>query len=60
MGTASALKKDMGMKNRQRRVGGMEVSLLADDIILYTKDLKDPTRKYLQLITRTNKVAGYH
>ena len=34
-------------------------SLFADDIILYTENLKDPTRKLLVLINEFGKVAGY-
>ena len=33
--------------------------LFADDIILYTEDPKDTTRKLLELIIESDKVAGY-
>ena len=50
---------------RKKEVKGIqtenEVKLLlfADDIILYTEDPKDTTRKLLELITEFDKVAGY-
>ena len=43
------------------QIGKEEVkfSLSADDMILYTENLKDATRKLLKLITEFSKVAGY-
>ena len=40
---------------------GKEVKLLllANDMILYTEDPKDATRKLLELINEFGKVAGY-
>ena len=37
----------------------LELSLFADDMILYIEDPKDATRKLLELIKEFNKVAGY-
>ena len=37
----------------------MKLSLFADDMILYIENLKDATRKVLELITEFGKVAGY-
>ena len=37
----------------------VKLSLLADDIILYTENPKDSTRKLLELINKYSKVAGY-
>ena len=37
----------------------MKLSLLADDMILYTENPKDSTRKLQELINEYNKVAGY-
>ena len=34
-------------------------SLLADDMIFYIENLKDSTRKLLELISEYSKVAGY-
>ena len=35
------------------------MSLSADDMILYTENLKDATRKLLELITEFSKIARY-
>ena len=37
----------------------VNLSLFADDIILYIENPKDSTRKLLELINEYNKVAGY-
>ena len=37
----------------------VKLSLFADDMILYTENPKDSTRKLLQLINEYSKVAGY-
>ena len=37
----------------------MKLSLSADDMILYTENPKDSTRKLLELINEYSKVAGY-
>ena len=37
----------------------VKLSLFADDMILYTENPKDPTRKLLELINEYSKVAGY-
>ena len=37
----------------------LKLSLLADDMILYTENPKDSTRKLQELINEYNKVAGY-
>ena len=36
------------------------MSLFADDMILYTENSKDATRKLLKLINEFGKVAGYN
>ena len=36
-----------------------KLSLFADDMILYTENTKDATRKLLELINEFGKVAGY-
>ena len=36
-----------------------KVSLFADDIILYIENPKDTTRKFLELINKFSKFAGY-
>ena len=37
----------------------VKLSLFADDMILYIKNLKDSIRKLLELISEFSKVAGY-
>ena len=37
----------------------VKLSLFADDMILYIENLKDSTRKLLELINEYSKVAGY-
>ena len=37
----------------------VKLSLFADDMILYTENPKDATRKRLELINEFGKVAGY-
>ena len=37
----------------------VKLSLFADDMILYTENPKDSTRKLLELINEYSKVAGY-
>ena len=37
----------------------MQLTLFADDIILYIENPKDATRKLLELLSEFGKVAGY-
>ena len=55
---ATAIRAEKEVKGIQT---GKEVklSLFADDIILYTENPKDSTRKLLELINEYSKVAGY-
>ena len=48
-------------RNKGIRIGKEEVklSLFADDMIPYTENPKDSTRKLLELINEYNKIAGY-
>ena len=48
-------------KKERIQIGKEEVklSLFADDMILYTENPKDSTRKLLELINEYSKVAGY-
>ena len=43
------------------KIGKEEVkhSLFADDMIVYIENPKDSTRKFLELISKYSKVAGY-
>ena len=54
-----AIREEKEIKGIQIRKEDVKLSLLADDIILYTEDPKDTTRKLLELIIESDKVAGY-
>ena len=45
-------------KGIQVRKGEVKLSLFADDMILYTENPTDTTRKLLELINENSKVAG--
>ena len=49
-------KRILDWKGSKRKV---KLSLLADDMILYTENPKDTTGKLLELISEFGKVAGY-
>ena len=53
------MRQDKEIKGIQIRKEDLKLSLLADDMILYTEDPKDATRKLLEFIKEFNKVAGY-
>ena len=55
---ATAIREEKEIKGIQ--IGKeVKLSLFADDMILYIENLKDSTRKLLQLINDYSKVAGY-
>ena len=54
---ATAIRAEKEIKGIQ--IGKEEVKLTANDIILYTENPKDSTRKLLELINEYSKVAGY-
>ena len=55
---ATAIREEKGIKGI--RVGKeVKLSLFADDIILYIENLKDTTRKLVELINEYRKVTGY-
>ena len=56
---ATAIREEKVVKGIQIGKEEVKLSLFADDTILYIKDLKDSTRKLLELINEYNKVAGY-
>ena len=47
------------IKGIQIRKEEVNLSLFADDMILYIENPKDSTRKLLELISEFSKVAGY-
>ena len=53
-------------KKKKKEIKGIQIgneevklSLLADNMILYTENPKDATKKLLELINEFSKVAGY-
>ena len=48
-------------RNKRHQIGKEEVklSLLADDMILYIENLKDSTKKLLEVIDDFSRVTGY-
>ena len=56
---ASAIRKGKGIKRIQIGKEEVKPSLFIDNIILYTENPKDTTRKLLELISEYSKVAGY-
>ena len=56
MATAFRVEKEIkGIQIRKE----VKLSLFADDMILYIENLKDSTRKLLELINEYSKVSGY-
>ena len=55
---ATVIREEKEIKGIQI-VKEVELSLFTDDMILYTENPKDSTRKLLELINEYNKVAGY-
>ena len=56
---ATAIRAEKEVKGIQIGKEEVKLSLLADDMILYTENSKDSTRKLLELIDEYSKVAGY-
>ena len=56
---ASAIRQEKNIKDFQIGKEEVELSLFADDMILYIENPKDTTRKLLELISENSKVAGY-
>ena len=56
---AIAIKEEKEIKGKQIGKEEVKLSLLADDMILYTENPKDSIRKLLELISEFSKVAGY-
>ena len=55
----TAIQEGKEIKGIQIRKEEVKLSLFADDVILYIENLKDATRKLLELINESGKVAGY-
>ena len=56
---AIAIREEKEIKGIQIQKEEVELSLLADDMILYIDNPKGTTRKLLELINEFGKVAGY-
>ena len=56
---ATAIRTEEEIKGIQIRREEVNLSLFADDMMLYIENPKDTTRKLLELINEYSKVAGY-
>ena len=56
---ATTIREEKEIKGIQIGKEEVELSLFADDMILYIENPKDSTRKLLELINEYNKVAGH-
>ena len=56
---ATAIREEKEIKGIQIRKEVVNLSLFADDMILYIENPKDSIRKLLELISEFSKVAGY-
>ena len=54
-----AIREEKEIKGIQIGKEDVKLSLFADDMMLYTENPKDATRKLLELINECGKVAGY-
>ena len=57
--SATAIREEKEIKGIQIGKEEVKLSLFADDMISYTENPKDATRKLLELINEFGKVAGY-
>jgi hypothetical protein len=56
---AKAIRQENKIKGIQIGKEEVKLSLFVDHMILYLKDPKDSTKKFLDLINAFSKVAGY-
>ena len=56
---ATAMREEKEIKGIQIGKEEVKLSLFADDLILYTENSKDTTRKLLQLVNEYSKLEGY-
>ena len=56
---ATAIREEKEIQGIQIGKEEVKLSLFADDMILYIENLKDATRKLLELINEFGKVEGY-
>ena len=55
----TAIRQEEEVKGIQIGKEGVKLSLFADDMILYTENPKDYTKRLVELINEFRKVAGY-
>ena len=53
------IREEKEIKGIQKCKKEVKLSLFANDVIIYTENPKEDTRKLLELISEFNKVAGY-
>ena len=56
---STAIREEEEIKGIQIGKEDIKLSLFADEIILYIENPKDATRKLLELVNESGKVAGY-
>ena len=56
---STAIREEKEIKGIQIGKEEVKLSLFADDMVLYTDNPKDATRKLLEVINEFGKVAGY-
>ena len=56
---ATAIREEKEIKGIQIGKEEVKLSLFADDLILYTENSKDTTRKLLELVSEYSKLEGY-
>ena len=56
---ATAIREEKEIKGIQNGKEEVKLSMFADDMILYIENPKDATRKLLELMNESGKVAGY-
>ena len=56
---SQGIREEKEIKGIQIGKEEVKLSLFADDMILYTENPKDATKKWLDLINRLDKVASY-
>jgi len=56
---ATVIRQQKGIKGIQIGKEEVQLFLFADDMILYTENPRDSTKKLLELINELSKIAGY-
>jgi len=56
---ATAIGEEKEIKGIQSGIEAAKLSVFAEDMILYRENLKDTTKKLLELINKYTKITGY-